>query len=140
MTEEELYKLPFSIARHKSAPYHLKLEVMISPEGEIQYALPSHQEFLIKKAMELHGWTRDELMAACPPEYYFDFIAWLIPQSGGFIPVWEEGVLRYPVTPKQKAALRMLKMAGLFHGVIPPLRPEKLKFQEENRFFRDLRE
>lgn len=78
VTEEELYKLPFSIARHKSAPYHLKLKVMISPD-----------------------------------------VAWLIPQSGGFIPVWEEGVLRYPVTQKQKAALRTLKMAGLYRGGIP---------------------
>lgn len=76
VTEEELYKLPFSIARHKSAPYHLKLKVMISPDGEIQYAIPSHQEFLIKKAMERHGWTRDELMAICPPHQNTILTSW----------------------------------------------------------------
>ena len=122
MSEDELYLLPFSIERHKSVPYHLELEVMIAPNGEIEYALPSHQEFLIKKAMEANHWTRDELMAACPPEYHFDFMNWLIPQAGGFVPVWEIGVLNYPLTKEQVEALRKLKMAGLYRGYIPPWR------------------
>lgn len=119
MTEDELYALPFSIELHKSMPYHLNLEVMISPDGLIEYALPSHQEFLIKKAMKANNWTRDELMAACPPEYYFDFMSWLIPHAGGYVPVWEVGVLNYPLTKEQVGALRRLKMAGLYRGYIP---------------------
>lgn len=119
MTEEEVFALPFDIERHKSLPYHIGLEAMISSDGQIEYALPSHQEFLIKKARERNGWTRQELMDACPPEYYFDFMTWLIPQSGGYIPVWESCILNYPLTKPQLAALRRLKLAGLYKGYIP---------------------
>lgn len=45
------------------------MEVMISPDGEISYAVPSHQEFLIRKAMDANGWSRDKLMDACPPKF-----------------------------------------------------------------------
>lgn len=120
MTEEEIFALPFDIDRHKSLPYHPELEVMIATDGTVEYALPSHQEFLIEKAMQRHNWTRDQLMDACPPEYHYDFLAWLIPESGGYIPVWERGVLNYPLTKEQTASLRKLKMAGLYRGYIPP--------------------
>ena len=119
MTEEEIFKLPFDIERHKSAPYHIALEVMISPEGDVAYALPSHQEFLIAKAMEINNWSRDELMEKCPPEYYADFMTWLIPRAGRYVPVWKCGVLRYPLTSKQISALKKLKLAGLYRGYVP---------------------
>lgn len=115
---EELYSQPFSITRHKLVPY-LDLEVVISPMGEIEYALPSHQEFLILKAMERNGWSRQELMDACPPEFHFDFLNWLIDQSGGYVPVWEAFTVNRNVTTKQAAALRKLKLAGLYTGKIP---------------------
>lgn len=118
MINDEFYDLPFDITRHKSIP-HLSLEVMIAPDGTISYALPSHQEFLIAEAMVRNGWTRQELMDACPKEYYGNFMNWLIPQSGGFVPVWDVGVLEYPLTKKQVGALRQLKMAGLYRGFIP---------------------
>lgn len=56
MTDDEILRLPFDIARHKAARY-LDLEIMVAPNGAAVYALPSHQEFLIKRAMELHHWT-----------------------------------------------------------------------------------
>lgn len=92
---------------------------MIAADGTIEYARPSHQDFLIKKAMELQGWSREELMSACPPDYYGDFMAWLHPVSGGYIPVWAEGVMNIPITGKQVAALKNLKLHGLFRGRIP---------------------
>lgn len=115
---DDLYSQPFSIARHKMVPY-LELEVIISPKGEIEYALPSHQESLIRKAMEKQHWTRQELMDAYPPEFYFNFLEWLIEQSGGYIPVWERGITNHPVTQQQANALRKLKLAGLYRGVLP---------------------
>ena len=118
LTEEEVYRLPFDIKRHKSLPYHTPIEVMIGPNGDISYALPSHQEFLIKKAMKRNGWTREQLMDACPPEYYFDFMRWLISQSGGYVPVWEIGIPNYPLTKPQQAALLKLKLHGLYHGMV----------------------
>lgn len=115
---DDLYYQPFSIKKHKLFPY-LPLEVIISSEGEIEYANPSHQEYLIAKAMEKQHWTRQELMDACPPKYYFRFMEWLIEQSGGYIPVWEHGIIDYPVTQQQANALRKLKLAGLYRGVLP---------------------
>lgn len=116
---EEILAQPFDIQRHKAAKY-LELELMIHPNGDMVYAIPSHQEFLIQKAMELHGWTREQLMDACPREFYLDFMQWLIPTAGGWIPVWPIGILNYPLTHKQVAALRRLKMSGLYRGYIPP--------------------
>lgn len=117
--EQKLFSMPFSIERHKAAPYHITLEVMIAPDGTIEYAMPSHQEYLIKKAMERHQWSRQELMDACPPEYYFNFMEWLVQESGGYIPVWEQYTMNWAITGKQASALRQLKMAGLFRGAIP---------------------
>lgn len=115
---EELYAEPFSIERHKMIPY-LSLEVVLSPDGEAAYAIPSHQEYLIARAMEKHHWTRQELMDACPPAFYCNFMEWLIEQSGGYIPVWERGVLDHSVTKKQANTLRKLKLAGLYKGALP---------------------
>ena len=118
MTDDEILRLPFDIARHKAARY-LDLEIMVAPNGASVYALPSHQEFLIKRAMELHHWTREALMDACPPEFYGDFMRWLIPLAGGWIPVWPIGILDYPLTRPQVGLLRRLKVAGLYRGHIP---------------------
>ena len=118
MTDDEILRLPFDIARHKAARY-LDLESMVAPNGTAVYALPSHQEFLIKRAMELHHWTREALMDACPPEFYGDFMRWLIPLAGGWIPVWPIGILDYPLTRPQVGLLRRLKLAGLYRGHIP---------------------
>lgn len=121
LTYEDIRKLPFDIGRHKSVRY-LSLEVMIAKDGTIYYAEPSHQEFLIAKAMVQNKMTREELMDACPPEYYANFMDWLIPMSGGYIPVWEIGVLDVSITKEQASALRRLKMAGLYRGAIPKRR------------------
>lgn len=126
ISEYELYQKPFSIERHKSVCYHVPLEAIISPAGEIEYALPSHQENLIAKAMQQNGWSRQELMDACPPEYHFNFIDWLIEKSGGYIPVWEPCTVNKEITRKQAAALRKLKMAGLFLGKIPKVKGDQL--------------
>ena len=69
--------------------------------------------------MELHHWTREALMDACPPEFYGDFMRWLIPLAGGWIPVWPIGILDYPLTRPQVGLLRRLKLAGLYRGHIP---------------------
>ena len=118
MNRDEVLRRPFDIAIHKVTFQHY-LEVMIAPDGTIHYAVPSHQEFLIWKAMERSGITRDQVMDACPKEFYGNFIDWLIPQSGGYVPVWEKFVYDWPLNTKQVAALRMLKLNGLYHGKIP---------------------
>lgn len=73
LNEYDLYDKHFSIERHKQVPFD-GMEVMISPDGEISYTVPSHQEFLIRKAMDANRWSRDGLIDACPPKYYTDFM------------------------------------------------------------------
>ena len=116
---EDLLSKPFSIEKHKAAPYSIDLEAVIAPDGTIEYAIPSHQEYLIAKAMEVQHWSRQELMDACPKKYYANFMEWLVQQSGGYLPVWSIMTLNRPITHKQAASLRKLKMAGLFKGAIP---------------------
>ena len=41
--------MKFDIEAHK-AQYHNYFEVVVSPEGEVEYARPSHQTYLIEKA------------------------------------------------------------------------------------------
>lgn len=110
---------PFSAAVMRAE--YGQLEVMISPDGKVFFADPSHQEFLIQRAMELHDMTREELMDACPPKYYANFLDWLIPRSGGYIPVWADGIINYPITKGQSEALRRLKAEKLYRGIIPPV-------------------
>jgi len=98
-----------------------EFEVMIDPDGNVVKALPSHQEFLIMKSMIRYGYSRELLMAACPPEYHYDFMKWLIPMSGGWIPVWNIGIMDYPVTKKQLAVLKKLKVMGFYRGTLPPV-------------------
>lgn len=118
MDKYEILHQPFDIETHKQHFTHY-LEVMLAPDGSIHYAVPSHQEFLIKQVMRRRHCTREELDDACPPEFYFDYLNWLIPESGGYVPVWENFVYDYPLNTQQRSALCRLKEADLYFGDIP---------------------
>ena len=68
-----LYK-PFSIKAHKEAFENTYLEASISPEGIVEYAIPSHQEFLINKLCKIKNKSRNQIMNEVPEEYYFDMM------------------------------------------------------------------
>ena len=121
MTDSEILALPFDIERHKQSQYLLS-EFVIAPDGTIYYALPSHTEFLVKKVCERKNCTRKEVEDTCPPEYYANYLAWLIEQSDGYIPVWEPFVLEDSATKQQLASLKLLKLNGLYRGKLPLLR------------------
>lgn len=110
----------FDIELHKKN-YVNYLEVVILPDGVIEYAVPSHQEKLIKIACDRYKWTRDDLNKNCPEEYYFDFITWLC-NITGCISVWnnycvyptDEGLIRR----EQIETLQKLKDNSLYQGEI----------------------
>lgn len=77
---------PFDIDIHK-ATFINYLEVVILEDGTIEYAVPSHQEKLIKIACKRLNVTRAELNRMCPRNYWADFITWLCDQSHA-IAVW----------------------------------------------------
>lgn len=117
MPEQYSLSSIFDIEKHK-ATFVNYLEVVILHNGAVVYAVPSHQEMLIKLACLKTGMTRDQLKDACPREYYFDFTKWLCMMSGA-VAVWNEHCEYGTPTVQQIAMLRKLKMAGLYRGAIP---------------------
>ena len=105
----------FDIEKHVKKYIHY-LEVVISEDGEIIYAVPSHQEIEIARACEKLGVTRKQLSDMTPTEYYFDWVTWLCMQTGD-ISVWTEFYMGNP-NKKQINALKRLKRHGAYEGMI----------------------
>lgn len=105
---------PFDIQKHKET-YINYLEVVIFPNGHIEYAVPSHQEKLIKVSMEKLGVSRYQLEQMCPREYHFDYITWLCTISE-CVSVWNTFVVasdKIPMTKEQEDAIKQLQEADL---------------------------
>ena len=92
------------------------LEIVIKENGRVEYAVPSHQEAAIRLACRKHRWTREQLYKKCPPEYYLDFLPWLMKQSGA-ISVWDTMYIG-EANELQKQTLRELRDEGLYKGEI----------------------
>lgn len=106
----------FDIRKHKET-YKNYLEVVIYPNGKVVYAVPSHNECLIKIAINKLHKTRKELMDMCPKEYYFDFITWLT-KITHCMSVWNNFYVCYKPTKKQLKKLELLKKYKLYTGDI----------------------
>ena len=109
----------FDIEKHKETFPHY-LEVIIGPDGDVMYAVPSHQYKMIDIACQKYSVDRKGLDAMCPYEYWFDYMRWLC-NITDCIAVWEHGIEYYSVNHKQVAMLRRLKMAGLYTGMSPEI-------------------
>lgn len=107
----------FDLEQHKKHFVNY-LEVMIDEDGKVHYAVPSHQEWAIAKACEMLGVTRQELSDMTPPEFYLDWLNWLLAQCKG-VAVWEGFYMAPEVNRKQYAALRRLKLGGVYKGNLP---------------------
>lgn len=109
----------FDIEKHK-AHFIDYLEVVILPNGEVQYAVPSHTTKAELLCMEKLGVTREELWKACPPQYMFDYLPWLLSICGA-VSVWNTfytlGIGK-ELTRQQYLTLKELKMHGLFKGTV----------------------
>ena len=107
----------FDIEQHKKH-YVNYLEVVIFPDGHIEYAVPSHQEKLIAICKEKLKVTRDELNDMCPEEYYCDFMTWLCTMSE-CVSVWNDFIVKsdsMPMTTNQVKTLQQLKNSQLYFG------------------------
>lgn len=109
----------FDLDKHKQK-YVNYLEVMIEEDGTVRYAVPSHQEWAIGAACRKLGIDRDELSDRTPKEYYFDWLTWLLMQSGAMA-VWNNIYSCYNPTRAQYNALRRLKLGGVYHGPLPKM-------------------
>ena len=114
MNSYEVLHSPFNIETHKKTFINY-LEVVISPEGVIEYGVPSHNAKLENILMEQLNISREELNKLCPREYWCDYNTWLCMKTG-YIMVWgspNSYIIGEP-NEKQKEALDMLKREELY--------------------------
>lgn len=115
MNEQEVLHGAFDLETHKKTFINY-LEVVISEEGTVMYAVPSHQEKLISIACEKLGVSRQELNDLCPREYYFDFLFWLC-KITGCVSLWNEYMIG-TANEEQKQTVQVLMDEGLYRGTI----------------------
>ena len=114
-TQQKVLHSPFSVERHKETFVNY-LEVCIDPFGGIHYAVPSHQEYLIRELMAMHNCSREDALDLVPPEFYCDVMEWLAITTN-YIAVWNDHIVGR-CNRFQRESLVMLKRAGLYRGDI----------------------
>lgn len=114
MDSYEVLNGPFDIETHKKTFINY-LEVVISSEGVIEYAVPSHTQKLENILMKRLKVNRTALSYLCPKEYWCDYNNWLCMKTG-YIMVWglpNSYIIGEP-NDKQKEAINMLKKEELY--------------------------
>ena len=107
----------FNMEKHKETFINY-LEVIVFPDGHVEYAVPSHQEKLISVCRQLLKVSRDTLFDMCPQEYYCNVIVWLC-NVCGCISVWTDGIIKSdntPLTNAQWNTLNKMKEIGIYKG------------------------
>ena len=117
MSEEYNLYCPFDIEKHKKTFINY-LEVVILEDGNIEYAVPSHQEKAIKIACEKLKCDRDYFIDVVSQKHLSDWNEWLT-DTAGVIMVWDSFIQFHNVTQAQIDSLKKLKEAGLYFGTIP---------------------
>lgn len=105
----------FDIKKHKEE-YTNYLEVIIYPDGKIEYAFPSHTIKIMNICSEMEGKTFDELNNEVPQEYYADMMSYWCMKTG-CISVWYHGFLGEP-NLIQLRKLKWLRLNGVYGGPI----------------------
>lgn len=120
---------PFDIKLHKLT-FIDYLEVVISPDGKVEYAVPSHLEKLLKIFMKQENISDRAVAVKTIEDRDTDMDGPLISLTKltGYISVWREAYTcgKSP-TKKQLATLRELKLNGLYHGTLNDMYVEKQK-------------
>lgn len=136
--QQEVLHSPFDIETHKQT-FVSYLEVVISPEGTVEYAVPSHSDKLIEIFKEQKGF--DDILKAkkyvwetcinndiCVPIEYLTGVT-------GYISVWfDHYVSSDPPTKQQLAKLQELFKEGVYIGpvrdIVTPEREALKQFME----------
>lgn len=104
----------FDLQKHKET-YINYLEVILFPDGHIEYAVPSHQEKLIRICCEKLNVSRETLFEMCPPDYFFDVCTWLCTISG-CVSLWTDHYIasdENPLTQEQMDTINLLRSEDL---------------------------
>lgn len=81
----------FDLQKHLNK-YINYLEAIIFEDGHIEYAVPSHQEKLISILSRMENKSRQQIIDETPPEYYFDWLNYLIYQTK-CVSVWFDFIM-----------------------------------------------
>ncbi|WP_294731052.1 hypothetical protein [uncultured Faecalibaculum sp.] len=127
MTDKYSVYSDFDVQKHKKH-FVDYLEVIIHPDGSVHYAVPSHQEYLIRYLCRKRRITREQLAQRCPRSYYGDFMTWLCMQSGCLC-VWSSLIRGVSLTHAQVKTLDKLKAEGVLH--LDMTDPDPYRFREE---------
>lgn len=105
----------FDIKKHKEKYYHY-FEAIITSDGTVKYAHPSHQEKLVSELCHKYNLPREQAIAKCPQDMQFDYMRWLTNETG-CIAVWEDYYYGKANTI-QKRKLLQLRNEGMYRGSI----------------------
>ena len=110
--QQKVLNSPFDLETHKKT-FIAYLEVIIDSEGNVMYAVPSHQQAMIRIATEKLNVTKERLFEMYDSSW-FDTIEWL---SGitGCISVWFDDYVGEP-NEKQLDVLRKFRNEGIYVG------------------------
>lgn len=90
----------FDIEKHAKTFVNY-LEVIITPDGKVHYAVPSHQQYLINMLCKKYYCTNEQLQKLIPQEYYFDVLTWLLNETK-CVSVWNTFYRGKPNQAQQK--------------------------------------
>jgi hypothetical protein len=112
-TIQRVLHSPFDLDTHK-ATFVDYLEVCVSADGVIHYAVPSHTAFVENYLAEHLHKTVQDVRALCPREQYCDYAQWLC-NTSGCIMLWDNHIIHpNECTAKQVLTLHTLIKQGLY--------------------------
>lgn len=117
---QQVLRGAFNIDLHKLT-FIEYLEVVISPEGVVEYAVPSHSEKLLAVYMRQNAITDrdDALKRLSENSNIFTSYVEMFSKETGYISVWNCGYITgCKPTQQQLNQLKTLKLNGLYHGRI----------------------
>lgn len=106
------------------------LEVVISPEAIVEYAIPSHSEKLLQVYMQKYSIDRETALynLSLSGIGYIESLS----EATGYISVWNEAYITgCKPTQQQLNKLKTLKIQGLYRGRIDDIYTEKQKMLGE---------
>ena len=105
MTDEEVFKMSFNIDRHKSQFVNY-CEVVIYPDGKVEYAVPSHIEKMYEVYVKNHKIAKEKAkeMFYNNPNF-FDILL----EDTGLVLVWFEQIIYKKITNTQKIIIDLLQ-------------------------------
>lgn len=101
----------FNLDKHMET-YADYLEAIMFRDGHIEYAVPSHQEKLIKIAASKAGMSKEDFLNQVPDDAKLDFLNYLLNYTG-CISLWSSGFIIPTTTITNLQVYSLLELINL---------------------------